>query len=389
MSMLQALFNSLSGMLGFSKGLDNIGNNISNMNTPGYRGRQAFFENVGDHLGSKLGDAVTDTSAGDFQQTSSTTDVAIDGRGMFVLRDANGKTFYSREGHFRFDDNGFLIDDNSGYRVAALDASGQLSDFTIANMMTLPPAATSTVNLSGNLSSTDATPKVSNVVVYDAAGGSHTLALTFTDNSKVTTGSRSVSVIDETGATVGTGEVRFGTDGTLKAGFESMTLSLAYNGAQQKVQLNFGTAGGYSGTTQINGAATTVAAKVQDGHALVGVSSASFDEEGVAQLTYSNADTKAGPTLALARAQDEQVFELKSGALYTVGDSSVIKLGKANDANYGSIKGGNLELSNVDLTRELTQMIIVQRGYQASSRVLSVTDTMLQQLYQSTGGGGG
>jgi flagellar hook protein FlgE len=153
--------------------------------------------------------------------------------------------------------------------------------------------------------------------------------------------------------------------------------------------MNFGTPGGYSGTTQINGAASTVAAKVQDGHGIVGVSTASFDEKGVLQINYTNSDTRAGPTLALARAQDEQVFQIKSGALYTVGDASVIRLGKASDANYGTIRGSSLELSNVDLTRELTQMIIVQRGYQASSRVLSVTDSMLQQLYQSTGGGGG
>jgi len=389
MSMLQALFNSFSGMFGFSRGLDNIGNNISNMNTAGFRGRQSFFENVGDHQGSRLGEPTTDTNAGDFQQTASTTDVAIDGKGMFVLRDSSGRIFYTRAGHFRFDDNGFLIDDRSGYRVAALDDGGKLTDFTISNMMTLPPLPTTSVNFSGNIATTEATKSVTGITVYDAAGGVHKLSLTFTDNSKITTGSRLVSITDESGATVGSGEVRFSPDGTLKAGFEKLAVLLNYNGAKQAISLNFGTPGAYSGTTQINGAASTVAAKVQDGHGVIGVSTASFDEQGVLQINYSNADTRAGPRLALANTQDEQVYRLQSAALYTVGDAYVIRYGKASDANYGSIRGGSLELSNVDLTRELTQMIIVQRGYQASSRVLSVTDTMLQQLYQSTGGGGG
>jgi flagellar hook protein FlgE len=389
MSMLQALFNSLSGMFGFSKGLDNIGNNISNMNTPGFRGRQAFFENVGDGDGTRMGDAVTDTSAGDVQQTASTTDLAIDGKGMFILRDSNGHTFYTRAGHFRFDDNGFLIDDGTGYRVAALDDAGKLTDFTIANMLTLPPVATTAVNFSGNLSTTDTSKQVAGIVVYDAAGGSHSLTLTFTDNSKVTAGSRTVSVTDEKGASVGTGEVRFATDGTLKAGFEKMTLNLSYNGASQPVVLNFGSPGTYTGTTQISGAASTVSAKVADGHGVVGVSTASFDETGQLQLTYTDTESKTGQQVALATASDEQAFQLQDAALYTVGSGTAIHLGKAGDANFGNIKGSSLELSNVDLTRELTQMIIVQRGYQASSRVLSVTDTMLQQLYQSTGGGGG
>jgi flagellar hook protein FlgE len=389
MSMLQALFNSLSGMFGFSKGLDNIGNNISNMNTPGFRGQQTFFENVGDHEGTRMGSPVTDTSAGDVQQTASTTDLAIDGKGMFILRDTSGHTFYTRAGHFRFDDNGFLIDDGTGYRVAALDSAGKLSDFTIANMLTLPPVATTAVNFSGNISNTDASKQVTGIVVYDSAGGSHTLSATFTDNSKITTGSRLVKVTDENGATVGTGEVRFATDGTLKAGFEKMTLNLSYNGATQPVVLSFGSPGTYTGTTQISGAASTVSAKVTDGHGVVGVSTATFDENGVLQIAYTDTESKAGPTVALATAADEQAFQLHSAALYTVGNGTAIKLGRAGDANVGNIKGGSLELSNVDLTRELTQMIIVQRGYQASSRVLSVTDTMLQQLYQSTGGGGG
>jgi flagellar hook protein FlgE len=75
--------------------------------------------------------------------------------------------------------------------------------------------------------------------------------------------------------------------------------------------------------------------------------------------------------------------------LYTAGPDVKLSYGKPTSGRLGKIVGGSLEQSNVDLTRELTEMIIVQRGYQASSRVLTITDSMLQQLYSSTGGGGG
>src|ERR1700754_775077 len=127
--MLQGLYNGLSGLLGFSKQLDNIGNNISNMNTPGFRGQTAFFQNSLGNAGSQLSDEVTDLTQGDIQQTGTATDVAVDGNGMFVLRDDAGNTYYTREGHFRFDENNNLIDDTTSYKDAALNSAGALTDF--------------------------------------------------------------------------------------------------------------------------------------------------------------------------------------------------------------------------------------------------------------------
>ncbi|WP_266158305.1 flagellar basal-body rod protein FlgF [Dyella silvatica] len=393
--MLQALFNGLSGLFGFSKDLDNIGNNISNMNTPGYRGQSAFFENLADGDGTQLSQEFTDLSQGSIQQTGTSTDVAISGKGLFVLHDTQGNVFYTREGHFQFDADGYLVDDTSGYRVAALNSSGGLTDFTIANLTTLAAQPTTKVNFSGNLAKATAgqtgpnTQQVPGIQIFDAAGGMHTLTATLTDNTATTAGSWLVSVKDDTGNVVGTGEVRFGPDYTPQAGFSSFDLSLKYNGTAQKVTLNFGTPGAYSGTTQMPGATASIGAKVADGHGVVGISQLSFDTTGSLQVTYSDNERKQGPQLALAYVPDEQDLQLHQGALYSAPQQLSVSLGKAGSSYFGNITGGSLELSNVDLTRELTEMIIVQRGYQASSRVLSITDSMLQQLYSSTGGGGG
>lgn len=387
--MFQALFNGLSGLFGFSKSLDQIGDNISNMNTPGYRGRDAFFENIGNGIGSRLGDQTTNLSQGDTQQTGTGTDVAIQGKGLFVLRSDRGDTYYTREGHFRFDGNGVLIDDSTGYRVLALNDAGELADFDMSALATLPPVATTSIKFTGNLLKTDTTKQVTGLQVYDASGGVHTMTVTLTNTNSATPNSWSVSVKDDTGALVGSGQIRFDTTGAPMAGFSDVSMRLSYNGATQNVGLSFGTPGTFSGVTQLTGASSNLGGKVIDGHGVLGVSNSTFDDDGVLQISYTDGEHKSGPRLALAEVADEQQLVLGRGALYQAPGSVAVKLGKANDANFGGIVGGSLELSNVDLTRELTQMIIVQRGYQASSRILTVTDGMLRDLYSSTGGGGG
>lgn len=105
--MLQALFNSLSGLFAFSKSLDTIGNNIANMNTPGFRGSDSFFENVMDDYGTQVTGTGIDTTEGQIEQTGTASDLAINGEGLFVLKDpATGQLYYSRAGQFDFDANG-------------------------------------------------------------------------------------------------------------------------------------------------------------------------------------------------------------------------------------------------------------------------------------------
>src|SRR6478736_110832 len=113
--MFQALFNSLSGLFSFSRSLNTVSNNVANMNTPGFRGSDAFFSNINGGRGSRIAGEGLRTKAGDIRQTGNSTDLAVDGDGYFILRDTDGNFFYTRAGQFRFNDQGVLVDTVNGF----------------------------------------------------------------------------------------------------------------------------------------------------------------------------------------------------------------------------------------------------------------------------------
>jgi len=204
----QALFNSLSGLFSFSRSLSTVSNNVSNMNTPGFRGSDSFFANIDGGYGTRVAGEDMRTQAGDIRQTENATDVAVDGAGYFVLRDASGELYYTRAGQFRFDENGVLVDSVNGYEVMAMDASGNLVGIDMDDHRTIPAVATTSVRITGNIAPVSTTTSINAVTVFDAGGASRVLAMKFTNNTTATPGSFLVSVTDSTGAVVGSGEVR-------------------------------------------------------------------------------------------------------------------------------------------------------------------------------------
>src|SRR5690348_1465591 len=229
--MLQALFNSLSGLFAFSKSLDTVSNNIANMNTPGFRGSDSYFENVMDGFGTRVEGTGLDTTEGQIEQTGVATDLAINGEGLFVLKDPEtGSIYYTRAGQFVFDSNGYLVDSATSYHVEGIDANGDLTDININRLKTLPAQATTTVNVTGNISPQDSTTSISSVTVYDAQGVAHTYSATLTNNTATTPGSWLVSFTDSNGNAVGNGEIRFNTDGSIQTGFNTIQLGLDMGG---------------------------------------------------------------------------------------------------------------------------------------------------------------
>lgn len=385
---MQALYNSVSGMFGFSQSLNTISNNISNMNTPGFRGSDSFFENVMDQDGARIAGTGRNVGEGQIEQTSTNTDVAIQGEGLFILKDPQGNLYYTRSGQFEFNSAGQLVDSVNKYLVQGYDPNGNFGNIDLSKYKTLPAQATTAVNLTGNVLSTAPSSSVSNITVYDAQGTAHVLTLTLTSNTAVTPGSWLVSITNSSGTTVGSGEVRFNAnDGTPETGYNTVTIKAALGSQSQSITFNFGTPGGLSGVTSFQGVNSSLAAQVQDGHAVIGISTESFDTSGVLQLTYADGEKKAGPQLALASFQDERSLQMIQGNLYLAPQNQVATIGRPNTTVLGQIEGSSLEMSNVDLTQELADMIVIQRGYQASSRVMTVSSDMLQQLYDSTRGG--
>lgn len=394
--MLQAFFNGLSGLLAFSKGLDNVSNNVSNMNTPAYRGSDTFFRSVNGQDGQGLGAGITGTQvrtkAGDTRQTGNDTNAAITGAGYFVLHDGNQQLFYTRAGQFEIDKDGYLVDSVSQFRVQGVDAAGNRGDININQRRTLPPTATTKVEMIGTLArsgATEATHQIKDVVVYDASGSSQKLTLKFTpQTTSVSSDSWQVDVSNAQGTLLTSGSIAFGIDGSPQVGQNTLAVPLTSNGGSQAIVLDFGTPGSYNLASQVaSGPSHTLTAKVVDGSASSSLSTYAFDEKGVMKLTYASGDKRDGSQLALANFDDSAALIVGEKSLYRSPEYMRPHFGRASEGQFGRIQGGHLELSNVDLAQEFGDILIIQRGYQASSRVMTVSNEMIEQLYNGTRGG--
>lgn len=385
---MQSFFNGLSGMFNFSRSLDNISNNISNMNTPGFKGTDIFIRSLGDgpdSYGSQLSPGSIRLQSGDLRQTGNDTDLAISGEGYFILRDADGEFFYTRAGQFKFNDKNVLVDAASGMKVMAINSNGAVSEIDIADKTLLPPEATTEIKLIGNLDSdTIETHEIEAVTIYDAAGGKQELSLRFTKVAAPTLNTWDVSVRDALDVELTAFQIEFSADSTPLAASSKIERSLSIEGKARTLTFDFGSPGSYAGATQFISSKSDLAANVANGHDAQGLRSLTFEEDGTLELKYANGDTNKGPQLALAIFNDPSTLKQRTNGLLSAQSTETPSIGKPNQAKFGSIQAKSLELSNVDLTQEFADILIVQRGYQASSRVMSVANDMLEQLYNNT-----
>lgn len=385
--MFQALFNSLSGLFSFSRSLDTVSNNVSNMNTPGFRGSDSFFANIDGGYGTSIAGQGLRPQPGDLRQTGTPTDMAVEGEGYFVLRDRSGELHYTRAGQFRFNDSGVLVDTVTGYDVMAIGDDGALTQIDINAYRTMEAKPTTRVKVGGNLATrtvtatSPATPINATMTVYDTVGATHALSVVFLQTDNI--GNYSLTIKDETGFTVYSDTVRFSGGRLLTPNVA--TFDLSYAGKTQQVTLDFGTS--TSGLSAMSGVSDPPKLTVEDGHGVLGISSMAFDDKGILRLSYSSTETREGQRVALAIFPNEGDLRLAGGRMLDNSSIREVEHGRAGQGRFGRISGGSVELSNIDLTREFADMIIIQRGYQASSRVMTVSNEMIEQLYNSTRGG--
>ncbi len=393
--MLDSLHIGTSGLIGFSKELQTISNNVANLNTPGFKGSNAqftalFSEGGGSalsgHGGSRSGaglgtlSSVIDFSQGQINQTGNDLDVAIDGSGFFVLRDSAGQTLYTRNGQFKFDTDGFLVSGITGQRVQALNEKGVLQDISLEGLRTSPASASSTITLSGTLSTADASKTVGGITVTDGAGGAHTLSVEFTNNTATTPGSWLVTIMDGT-TTVATGEIRYD-NGLLDPAFSTVSFTYSPTGvAAMPMSLTIDA----SSTSAASGASTLAVSSI-DGNGVGEMTGATFDSSGHLVISYSNGQTDESQTLALAMFNSTDDLQAVDGNNFKSTNPQAVTLGVAK-AGTTTIDGASLEGSNVDLSKEFSKIIITQRGYQASSELISTANEMLQTLIQMKGQG--
>lgn len=393
--MFESVYIGLSGLVGFSKGLSTISNNVANLNTPGYKREELQFLDLfyqqqasgqqnpfsgSAQLGTGLGTGSTHTifEQGELRQTGNDLDVAIEGRGFFVVR-KDGETFYTRAGQFAFDRSGFLVDRADNARVAASNG-GRLNDISINGLRVNPAKVTSAITFTDNLSSTDTQHVIDGITVFDASGGSHSIRLTFDNNNAVTAGSWNVTVSDTTG-TIATGEIRFAS-GFPNPAFNSIAFTYAPPGTTAfAINLDFSNdvtsfSGGSDSTLQVN---------TQDGFATGALIETTFDSEGFLTATYSNGQTTKHDRLALATFDFEAGLILQGNNRFLAPDDVQAHIGTPGAGSPGQLRGGNIEISNVDLAQQFADLIITQRGYQGSSQVITAANEMIQQLFEIRG----
>jgi flagellar hook protein FlgE len=372
-TVLDSIYVGMTGLLSYSRGLRVIANNTANMNTPGFKGSSLQFSDLGytqqrwgadgaatsTQLGfgvSSLGTRLSFTQ-GDMRQTGNKLDLAVDGQGMFVLRKEDGTLSYTRAGQFTFNPDGVLVNQADNSPVLGYDAGGNLVQIALSGQATHPGKPTSRITFSGNLSSTATEQTVGNVKVTDAAGGEHSLTLKFTNSSNTEAGAWGVEVMDGQ-TSLATGTVAF-LDGKPVVGRSSLQFTYAPAGlSAQTVSLDFGV----DVTSFASGNLSTLAMKSQDGVAPGALTGTSFDATGRLILTYGNGKTQEGPQLALARAESPEAVGTDGDNRFTVLEPSAWRTGTAGANGFGSVRSGTIEVSNVDLSREFSDLVVMQRG---------------------------
>ncbi len=411
--MMRSLYSGISGLRVHQTQMDVIGNNIANVNTVAFKSSRVTFQEILNQtiknasgpsqvggrggtnpqqigLGVSVGTIdVLHTSTG-VQRTDRATDLAIDGEGFFMVSDGEN-VYYTRAGNFDIDVNGDLVypgglkvlgwntlvtDPTTGEQY--VDTTGMPGPINLLNL-SMPAKATDMIKFEGNLDASLAVDEEEqySFTVFDSLGNEHKLNIIFTkdDNNEWSWRIEPPSGVGVTGAS---GSLVFSPEGKLSnpsegnvtiqvssvTGADDITLSIKFDPAKFTQYAN----------------STTVNATV-NGYISGILNSISIDSEGRVIGYYTNGQSREDAVLAIATFTNPGGLNKVGNNLYQHSTNSGYPLyGRAGVGGRGTIIAGALEMSNVDLAKEFTDMIVAQRGFQANSRIITVADEMLQEL---------
>lgn len=458
--MMRSLYSGVSGLQNHQTRMDVIGNNISNVNTTGFkRGRVNFQDMISQQVGGAakpteelggvnpkdvgLGMTIATIeqvfSQGNLQTTGVSTDVAIQGNGFFILKDGD-ESFYTRNGQFGLDSNGTLVNPANGQRVQgwmARDLNGEQIVQTAATPTDLvvpvgskdPAKATENVLFACNLNKN--TPEIqegasaSDIAkgtwgieekIYDSFGKEHLLSVSFTKvpgvaNSWQATVNVDADNADFTQTRVGLGTtdgvqntfiVNFDNYGQLASVEDSsgnisnqegeIILQTSFtvpeanadengNPYRQTFSINLGTIGSMKNTITQSASASSTKAYSQDGYKLGYLDNFKIDSSGTITGVYSNGTNRVIGQLALATFANDRGLEKAGNNTYVeTNNSGQANIGESGIAGKGSLLAGALEMSNVDLSEQMTDMIVTQRGFQSNAKTIQTADTLLETV---------
>lgn len=458
--MMRSLFSGVSGLQNHQVRMDVLGNNISNVNTIGFKkGRVNFNDLISQSmagaarpndevggvnpkqvgLGMNIASIDTIHTQGSLQTTGVMTDLALQGDGFFIMRTGN-KNLYTRAGSFGLDENGHLVNPSNGMRVQGwsgrteggntyVNTSEAVGDLKIPVGSKDPASATKEVFLACNLDKRTAEipaqgagPQAvqegtwsTSFDIYDSFGNIHNLRVDFTKRPgeanrwnaavAIDPGAQNINTQVNVGPAGGGNAnnfiVEFSNLGTLQAveggggnrltagklqvqvGFNVPGTRPGADGAQvrQNFNLNLGEVGNVVNTvTQFAERSSTKVFK-QDGYTMGYLEGFKIDQSGQITGVYSNGNNRLLGQVALAGFVNPSGLEKAGDSTYAVtNNSGTANVSSSGVAGKGKIIAGTLEMSNVDLAEQFTDMIITQRGFQASSRTIQTSDQMLQEL---------
>lgn len=398
----------LSGLIASQDQLQSVSNNLANLDTVGYKDQTVSFSDLfaqsslvnaaNNPIQTGLGVLPSQTNSnftdGGTSATGTDTNMALTGNGLFVVKGTDGVTKYTRAGDFTTNSAGYLTAPNGdlvmGYGSVngTTATSGVLQPLKVGLGTVTPAAATTTFQLSGNLSASAAVgAKVSSpTTIYDSLGSNHPVTVNYTKTA-ANTWSYSVDIpTADTGAastTVATGTLNFDTSGNLTSptGVVAISIPTFSDGAAgANLSWNLTNADGSSSITQTS-LASSFNAATQDGRESGTLSGISILSDGTIEGTYTNGHSSAIGQVAVATFANNQGLLRTGGNDYqaTVG-SGVAAVGVAGTGGRGVITGGSVESSNVDVAAEFSKMIVAQQAYQANAK----TVTTFQQISQAT-----
>lgn len=414
--MLRSMFSGVSGLTAHQLKMDVIGNNIANVNTTAFKSSSVSFQDLFSQtmkastqpvqggrggtnpqqvgLGVEVGGISVLYEGGSIQSTGNPNDLAVDGDGFFVVSDGSSQ-YYTRAGNFKIDGSGNLTTSNGslvlGWNLAsgeALDATKPLESINLANI-SMPARATSELNFAGNIDSTmeiydsvdDENYALRDVTIYDSLGTAHVLTFKF---MKTAANEFEYEVLENDAAmsvTAGATGGAFTFDGSGKLDTTTpVGLSITFSNGAQAISLAPADIK-FDSEKFIQFANNSSVLIAQDGYTSGSLSDYGIDGNGTLMGVFSNGMQRAIGALAIAVFPNTSALEKVGNNEYTTSwNSGEANIGLAGDEGRGTIATYSLEMSNVDLANEFTEMIIAQRGFQANSRIITTADEMLQEL---------
>lgn len=409
-----AIYTGVTGLQVHQRRLDVIASNIANVNTTGYRSSRVLFQDLfsqtlqgprapvgafgGNNsmqvgLGVRLASIDTNFGQGTLQTTGVASDLAIQGGGFFVL--SNGSSnFYTRDGSFDINANGQFIDSATGLFVqgfqangaGVIDPNGPLTNLTIpiggASIVRATTLATMIGNLNADAAVGDTVTRT--IQVFDSLGTPRNITVTFEKTANVNEWEWSLSSTDPDIATLSPdsgspGTIVFDASGNVTSGGVGNATVTFVAGLPASPVDPFLFDINFSAITQL-AATSDVNLQNQDGYQRGTLEAFNIGAEGVINGVFSNGLTQVIGQVALANFAN-------NGGLIRFGDnlfrespgSGPAQIGIPNTGGRGTVSGGVLEGSNVDLGTEFSNLIVTQRGFQANARTITAADTLLQE----------